>query len=83
MEVGGGDGGGVGVLLELGFEFAGALSGLVAGGAPRRVRSGVARRGRDALEFGRRGIEARLEIGGGNGSSVGVPELRLECGGPV
>ena len=73
LEVGGGDGGGVGVLLEVGFEFAGALSGLVAGGA-RLVAFGLESVGAVAmaLEFGRRGIEARLEIGGGSGGGVGV-----------
>ena len=61
------------MLLEVGFEFAGALSGLVAGGA-RLVAFGLESVGAVAmaLEFGRRGIEARLEIGGGDGGGVGV-----------
>ena len=84
LEVGGGDRGGVGVLLEVGFEFAGALSGLVAGGA-RLVAFGLESVGAVAmlLEFGRRGIEARLEIGGGSGGGVGVLlQLGFELGGP-
>ena len=85
LEVGGGGRGGVGVLLEVGFEFAGALSGLVAGGA-RLVAFGLESVGAVAmaLEFGRRGIEARLEVGGGSGGGVGVLlELGFEYGGPV
>ena len=73
LEVGGGDRGSVGVLLQLRVEFGGALSGLFAGGA-RLVAFGLepVRAVAMALEFGRRGIEARLEIGGGGGGGVGV-----------
>ena len=84
LEVGGGDRGSVGVLLQLRLEFGGVLAGLVAGGA-RLVAFGLEPVGAVAmaLEFGRRGIEARLEIGGGSGGSVGVlPQLGFELGGP-
>ena len=56
LEVGGGDRGSVGVLLQLGVEFGGALSGLFAGGA-RLVAFGlepVSARSRWPCEFGRR-----------------------------
>ncbi len=85
LEVSGGGGGGVGVPLELGLEFGGALAGLVCGGVclitfglqpvcPVTM----------PLEFGRRAGETGLQVGGGARCSVGLlRDPRFELGGAM
>ena len=85
LEVGGGSGGSVGVLLQLRLEFGGALSGLVGGGV-RCVKVALQPVGPVAVLGGFRGgdVGERLEIGGGSGGGVGVLlELGFECGGAL